>query len=156
MESSPEIQNIIDELRSDSIPSPVACNIVPQTQELVKDENVNAYVYEKTAEVIQAGLEAIQSLKNNIMMGADPKEVSAMAQLIGATTKAIDSLNSLNLQQKQAATAVELKKMDIAGKKEIVSKLPASNNILIATRDEVISRMMDKPRRNPVDLIESD
>jgi hypothetical protein len=90
------------------------------------------------------------------MMGADPKEVSAMAQLIGATTKAIDSLNSLNLQQKQAATAVELKKMDIAGKKEIVSKLPASNNILIATRDEVISRMMDKPRRNPVDLIESD
>ena len=88
-------------------------------------------------------------------MGADPKEISAMASLMGATTKAIDSLNNINLQQKQASVAVELKKMDIAGKKEIVSKLPAANNILIATRDEVINRFVDgKAKKNQLDILE--
>ena len=140
MECLNEIDSIIQDLRADSITS--ALLIPPSPTEKVSDENVNEYVYKKTAEVIQAGLEAITSLKNSIAMGADPKEIAAMAQLIGATTKALDSMNSINLQQKQATTAIELKKMDIAGKKEIVSKLPPSNNILIATRDEVISQMI--------------
>lgn len=153
MEPQDEIENIINELKADSIPS--ENKIVPASpQTHVNDSNVNDYVYLKSAEVIQAGLEAINNLKNTFAMGADPKEISAMAQLMNATTKAIDSMNSLNLQQKNAVNAVELKKMDIAGKKEIVSKLPASNNILIATRDEVITRMLDKPKRDRIELLD--
>jgi hypothetical protein len=50
---------------------------------------------------------------------------------------------------------VELKKMDIAGKKDIVSKLPAANNILIATRDEVINKFVEgRPRKTPIDMLE--
>jgi hypothetical protein len=153
MEPQDEIENIINELKADSIPS--ENKIVPVVQQpSVNDSNVNDYVYLKSAEVIQAGLEAINNLKNTFAMGADPKEISAMAQLMNATTKAIDSMNSLNLQQKNAVNAVELKKMDIDGKKEIVSKLPASNNILIATRDEVITRMLDKPKRDRIELLD--
>jgi hypothetical protein len=152
MEPQDEIENIINELKADSIPS--ENKVVPVEQPQVNDSNVNDYVYLKSAEVIQAGLEAINNLKNTFAMGADPKEISAMAQLMNATTKAIDSMNSLNLQQKNAVNAVELKKMDIAGKKEIVSKLPASNNILIATRDEVITKMLDKPKRDRIELLD--
>lgn len=140
MECRNEIDSIIQDLRADSITS--ALLIPSNPVEKVDDENVNEYVYKKTSEVIQAGLEAITSLKNSIAMGADSKEIAAMAQLIGATTKAIDSMNKINLQQKQATVDVKLKEMDIAGKKDIVSRLPASNNILIATRDEVISQMI--------------
>ena len=154
MDTYNEVDNIIEELRADNVTSSSIIEAKPKDN--VTDDNVNDYVYNKTAEVIQAGLEAINNLKNSIALGADPKEVSALASLIGATTKAIDSMNSINLQQKQAKTATELKKMDIAGKKEIVSKLPAANNILIATRDEVISRMMDKPKRDQMELLTND
>lgn len=151
MEQSDEIENIINELKMDSVPSQAKPE--PTDIPAVSDENVNVYVYQKTAEVIQSGLDAMNNLKNTFAMGADPKEIAAMAQLMNAVTKAIDSMNSINLQQKSAQTAVELKKMDIAGKKEIVSKLPASNNILIATRDEVITKMLDKPKRDRIDLL---
>lgn len=154
MDSANEIDNIINELRADSVPSQTPAIPLNQPVEHVSDENVSDYVYNKTAEVIQAGLQAINNLKDTFAMGADPKEISAMAQLINATTKAIDSMNNINLQQKQAKNAVELKKMDIAGKKEIVSNLPASNNILIATRDEVITKMLDKPKRDRVELLD--
>ena len=155
MESDSEIDNIISELKASSVPASNA--MVPsQNEEIqVTDENVNGYVYQKTTEIVQAGLNAITALSNNIMLGADPKEVTALASLIGATTKAIDSLNSINLQQKQATTAVELKKMDIAGKKDIVSKLPSANNILIATRDEVINKFVEvKAKKNQLDMLD--
>jgi hypothetical protein len=155
MESNSEIDSIINELKESAVPhnSIVSTSVEPPVN--VSDENVNSYVYQKTTEIVQAGLNAITALSNNIMMGADPKEVSALASLIGATTKAIDSLNSINLQQKQATTAVELKKMDIAGKKDIVSKLPAANNILIATRDEVINKFVDgRARKNQLDVLD--
>ena len=155
MESESEVDNIINELRSSSVPSSSKPEIITKSHENVTDENVSTYVYQKTAEIIQAGLDAINALSNNIAMGADPKEIAAMASLMGATTKAIDSLNSINLQHKQATTAVELKKMDIAGKKDIVSKLPAANNILIATRDEVINKFVEgRPRKTAIDVLD--
>lgn len=153
MESDSEVDNIINELRVSAVPSVTEPLKTPL--EAVTDDTVNAYVYQKTTEVIQAGLDAITTLSNNIAMGADPKEIAAMASLMSATTKAIDSLNSINLQHKQSTTAVELKKMDIAGKKDIVSKLPAANNILIATRDEVINKFVEgRPRKTSIDLID--
>jgi hypothetical protein len=154
MDSSDEIDNIINELKADAIPSTLNVPAVQEPTPAVNDENVNDFVYQKTAEVIQSGLEAMNNLKNTFAMGADPKEIAAMAQLMNAVTKAIDSMNNINLQQKQAKNAVELKKLDIAGKKEIMSKLPPSNNILIATRDEVITKMLDKPKRDRIELLE--
>jgi hypothetical protein len=154
MEPNEEIDNIINELRCDAVPAPIVRQNEPEN---VNDHNVNDYVYKKTAEVIQAGLGAIENLKNTFAMGADPKEIAAMAQLMNATIKAIDSMNSINLQQKQATTAVELKKMDIAGKKEIVSRLPAANNILIATRDEVLNKFVDsRSKRTSLELNDGD
>ena len=154
MDSSDEIDNIINELKADAIPSQSGLSNPPEPLPTVNDENVGDYVYQKNTELIQVGLEAMNNLKNTFAMGADPKEVTAMAQLMNAVTKAIDTMNSINLQQKQAKNAVELKKIDIAGKKEIMSKLPPSNNILIATRDEVITKMLDKPRRDRAELLD--
>lgn len=155
MESNSEIDHIISELKSTAIVNTNHAQAVSQNVE-VTDDTVNHYVYEKTTEVIQAGLEAINNIKNTISMGADPKEISALAQLINATTKAIDSMNSINLQQRHAKSAVELKKLDIAGKKEIISKLPpTSNNILIATREEV-AKMIDRPKKCDQSIIDSD
>jgi len=155
MEDHNEIDDIINELKGDAVPSSALVKTEQQTNcEKVSDDTVSDFVYQKTTEVIQSGLDAMNNLKNTFAMGADPREISAMAQLMNAVTKAIDSMNSINLQQKQAKNAVELKKMDIAGKKEIVSKLPASNNILIATRDEVINKMLDKPKRDRMELLD--
>lgn len=154
MESDSEIDNIINELKMTSVSAPFV-NSQEITTPVVTDDSVNQYVYQKTAEVIQAGMMAITSLSQNISMGADPKEVAALASLIGATTKAIDSMNKINLQQKQAAVDVKIKEMDIAGKKDIVSSLPsANNNILIATRDEIIDQFVNyKPKKSNLDLM---
>jgi len=148
-----DVDNIINQLRSDN--SSRALTVPSETKKIdLSDDNVGEYVYQKTASLVDAGVNAVNDLRHLMQGGADPKELAAFAQLINAVTKSIDTLNNINLQNKHEKSAIELKKMDIAGKKDIVSNLPAANNILIATRDEVMSRIFDKPRKDKLEILE--
>jgi hypothetical protein len=148
-----DVDNIINQLRSDN--STRTLTVPAETKKIdLSDDNVGDYVYQKTASLVDAGVNAVNDMRHLMQGGADPKELAAFAQLINAVTKSIDTLNNINLQNKHEKNAIELKKMDIAGKKDIVSNLPAANNILIATRDEVMSRIFDKPKRDKLEILE--
>lgn len=150
-----DVDNIINQLKTDSSSRSSALIQTTETKKTdLTDENVGDYVYQKTASLVEAGVGAINDLRHLMQGGADPKELAAFAQLINAVTKSIDTLNNINLQNKHEKNAIELKKMDIAGKKDIVSNLPAANNILIATRDEVMNRIFDKPRKDKLEILE--
>ena len=154
MDPENDVDNIINQLRMDSSQTSLVSVQQPQPTTNLSDENVGDYVYQKTASLVDAGVAAVHNLKHMMAGGADPKELAAFAQLINAVTKSIDTLNNINLQNKQEKNAIELKKMDIAGKKDIVSNLPAANNILIATRDEVMSRIFDKPKKDKLEILD--
>jgi hypothetical protein len=141
-----EIDDIIDQLKSDSIP---AQSSATQSQEIkspsnLTDDNVNDYVYNKSSELVESTLGAIHSLRDNILAGSDPKEIAALSQLINSASKALDQLNKINLQNKQAKSNVEIKKMEIESNSHLSKLMPQTNNIVIATRDEIMERMFDK------------
>jgi hypothetical protein len=156
MDSSNEIDAIIDQLRGDAVPSQP--KPVEKTEvENLNDDNVSDYVYKKTAEVIEVGLEAVNNLKDMVTAGQDPKEIAALAQMIGAVTKAIDNLNKINLQTKQHKNNLEVAKVEASGTKA----LPIgnqTNNIMIATRDEVMNKLFDRPsgKKDKLELIEGE
>jgi hypothetical protein len=141
-----EIDDIIDQLKDDSISN---TSIVNKPNEIksqlnLTDENVNDYVYNKSSELVESTLEAIHSLRDNILAGSDPKEIAALSQLINSASKALDQLNKINLQNKQAKTNVEIKKMELECNSHLSKLMPQTNNIVIATRDEIMERMFDK------------
>ena len=152
MDNSNEIDSIIDQLKNDSVQNSTSPKRKPTLSGLT-DETVNDYVYNKTAEVIESGLEAINNLKDSVMTGQDPKEISALAQLIGATTKALDGLNKINLQVKQHKNNIEVAKLESEGMKNI--KASTTNVLAIATREEVMKKLFDKgSRTEKIELIE--
>lgn len=152
MDSNNEINAIVEQLKADSITSDksitVSNNEVPLPD--VNDENINEYVIRKTTENIEASLDAVNSLKDIVITGQNPMEISALASLINATTKAIDSLNKLNIQNKNIKNSIQLKEMEVSAAKSIK---PPTTNVLIATREEIMSKIYDKPKREKVELI---
>jgi hypothetical protein len=143
MDNNDEINNIIEQLKSDSVVS----DIIPvenQKSEKVTDDNVDTFVYGKTVELVNASLGAVQTIRDSVLTGVDPKEISALSQLINATTKALDTLNQINLQNKKSKSNVEIKKMELEANKMIASKIPQTTNILIASRDEILKGMSGK------------
>lgn len=154
MDNSSEIDAIIDQLTADAVDNNSRKNKKTETDSSsLNDDNVNEFVYNKTAEVIQSGLEAINTLKDSVMTGQDPKEISALAQLIGATTKAIDGLNKINLQIKQHKNNIEVAKLENDGIKKLQNN--TTNVVAIATREDVMKKLFDKPQRpEKIELIE--
>jgi len=152
MDPTNDIDNIIDQLRSDEVPS-----ISPPTRrneiQNLNDENVSDYVYKKTAEIIEVGLESISNLKDIITSGQDPKEITALASLISATTKAIDNLNKINLQSKQHKNNLEVAKIEGNAAKQLGIG-SQTNNIVIATRDEILKIQNKEQKRHKIELIE--
>jgi len=155
MEPSDEIDAIVEQLKGDAVPS------IPQKRqtevENLNDENVSDYVYKKTAEVIEVGLEAVNNLKDMVTAGQDPKEIAALAQMIGAVTKAIDNLNKINLQTKQHKNNLEVAKVEATGSKALPIGTQ-TNNIMIATRDDVMKKLFDKDtiKKDKLELLEGE
>lgn len=154
MESSNEIDAIIDQLKSDAVPSQARPKKIEP--ESLNDDNVSEYIYKKTAEVIEVGLQAVVDLKDTVTAGQDPKEIAALAQLISATTKAIDNLNKINLQAKQHKNNLEVAKVEANGNKQLGNG-SQTNNFLIATRDEIMNKILDKTssKKEKIDYIDT-
>jgi hypothetical protein len=155
MDQTNEIDAIVDELRADAVSSSSSKEIAIQETTKLTDENVSEYIYKKTADIIELGIGAIDVLKDSVVSGQDPKEIAALAQLINSVTKSIDSLNKINLQTKQHKNNLEVAKVEANGSKSAL--LPQTTNVLIATRDEIMTKLFDKSsKREKVELMDAD
>ena len=153
MENNNEIDSIIEQLKNDSVPSSIVVN-ENNNDESITDDNVNSFVYKKSVELVSASLGAVQTIRDSVLTGVDPKEIAALSQLINATTRALDTLNQINLQNKKSKSNAELKKMELEANKMIASKIPQTTNILIASRDEILKGLNCKKTSKNDDIID--
>jgi hypothetical protein len=161
MSSDNEIDSIIDQLRNDAISTDSSISVKPSNipAETVTDENVGDYVYKKSSELVESTLGAVQSLKDSVLCGSDPREIAALSQLINSATKALDQLNKINIQNKQSKTNIKIKEMEIAANVDR-PLLPngGTTNVLIATRDEIMSQIFNPklPKKEKLEILDVD
>jgi hypothetical protein len=110
------------------------------------EAGLSDFILKNTQELIENGLSTIKHLQPNIGSALDGDIISGYANIIKATTSAIETLNSIQLEKNKQKAAKELKLLDIESKKLI--KAPANqekkgNNLLIATREDIV-KMLDE------------
>jgi hypothetical protein len=151
-----EIDSIIEELKNDELSITYKENKSLEETNLT-DDNVGEYVYKKSSELVESTLNAVQTLKDTVLTGSDPKEIAAFSQLINSATKALDQLNKINIQNKVNKSNKEIKQMEIESNANRPI-LPNTTNVVIATRDEIMKQMFDKSSKkaNSIELIEGE
>jgi hypothetical protein len=156
-----DIDTLLNELSSFSFPQQTTAKSVPRgTPTQISEDNINDYILQKTGTLIDAGLGAVSDLKDFIVQGQNPDEIAALSELISSTTKAIEALNKINLQNKKAKTDKELKAIDIEGKKAIAGSLPGNNVTnntvnLVASREEIFKQLLNDVNDNSIEVIDS-
>jgi hypothetical protein len=155
-----DIDTLLDELSSFSFPQTTAKSVPRGTPTNVTEDNINDYILQKTGNLIDAGLGAVSDLKDFVVQGQNPDEIAALSELISSTTKAIEALNRINLQNKKAKTDKELKAIDIEGKKAIANSLPGNNITnntvnLVASREEIFKQLLNDVKDDSIEVIES-
>jgi hypothetical protein len=152
-----DIDDIVAELKQVAAPKEFKKDIVIP---VINDDTVGDYIYQKSAEMLELTMNAIKDMQQLIQTAADPKEISAYAQLMGTAFKGIENLNKINIQQKQAKNNIEVKKIESDAKLKSNPLLASptagnqTNNIFIGSRDEAMQLLKNKPPKK-IELIEN-
>jgi hypothetical protein len=147
MDNSDSISLLVDELSSFEFPSRVEQQ--KEEKDELTEEDLQKYVLKQSKALIDAGVGTVQDLAPLAAQGQNPDDVAALAEVMSATSKLIDTLHKSTLLDKKAQKDEKLKKMDIEARKEIAqlqadNQKPANMNILIASREDIMKKLFPK------------
>jgi hypothetical protein len=135
-----ELDDIIKDLKTDK---PIeSTNNSVSTTPTINDDNINQFIIDKMSTLVKNGMDTIESLQQTVITGFEPEELVALSTLIQSVIKAADTLNKINIESKKSKTAKELKLLDVETKKELGKSRGGNTNILVATREEIISKFL--------------
>jgi hypothetical protein len=104
-------------------------------------ENIEKFVIENAGKLVKESLEVVTNVKDYISSAPENKDVSSLADLIAATSTAIETLNKIIVTDKRNETVIKAKDMDIKSRREL--KEVDTTTKLLATREQVFKMLID-------------
>lgn len=115
-----------------------------------KEEQISEFILQKTSELVNGGLYAVNKMQADLNQAMGAEEVEAMAELVSATTRALDVLNKIYIQNKKDKSSKELKQMDIDHKKQLDGP-KKQMNVIIATQDQIVKALNNEKVKTLMD-----
>lgn len=116
--------------------------------EPLEKEKVEQFIIDNSSKLIQDSMEMIDNMKEVVFHVPDADNISSLAELIKASTGAIEALNKLVTQDKKSLTQLQVKQLDIQSKQLLQDK--EQENKLKISREEVLKKLLTG------DIIEND
>jgi hypothetical protein len=139
-----DINTLLDELSSFKLPAPNT-EAAKEEKELSEDD-IKQYVLKQSKALIDVGVGTAQDVSSYAVQNQNPDDVAALAEVMSATSKLLETLNKTVLIDKKADRDEKIKKMDIEARKEIAQLKGSSNvtnnmNVLVASREEIMKKL---------------
>lgn len=107
----------------------------------VNREDLEDFVIQKSSQLIQDSLEMIDNMKEVVHHLPEAENMSALSELVKASTGALETLNKIVIQDKKSNTTIKTKKMDIESKKELQHS--DQTHALTMSREEIIAKLIN-------------
>jgi hypothetical protein len=116
-----------------------------EEKDLLKKENLEKFLLEKTGVLVEEGLDTIKELKSIFVSNPNSDEIDALANAFKAVSSALSVLKDIQIANAKVDSNKELKEMEIKAKKELKeSKKEDDVQKVLLTRDEVLKRLIEK------------
>ena len=142
-----DAEDIIAQLKN--IPKEAKQIATQKDIEPLEKEKVEQFIIDQSAKLIQDSMEMINNMKEVVFHVPDADNVSSLAELIKASTGAIETLNKLVTQDKKSQTQLQVKQLDIQSKKMLQDS--EQDHRLKLSREEVLKQLVGGK-----DVIEAD
>jgi hypothetical protein len=122
----------------------------PTNAEKVDENNVDDFIFRKSAMLIQQGIDTMESLKGSMMSGSKSDEIEAYSKLMASVANSIGILNKINLQKRKEKAAKELKQLELNTSNKLLDKydngatIKNQTNIIVASREEIMQALINK------------
>ena len=138
MEKDDELEKIGDSIL-DQLKTSLTTKSEPAQVELTP-ENLEKFVLDKSATLVTQSMDAVDNLKDYIQAGASDREILAFAEVVKASSAALESLNKLLQSKEKIKTTVELKVMDINARKEMNTQ--DNQTRLMLSREDLMKQLI--------------
>lgn len=145
-----DLNTLLEELSSFGTKQPpqYSSNHPQPADKVPTEDELTDYILKKANALVDASLTSVEELKPYVIQGCNPDEVAALAELINASTKALETVLKINQQKKKFDNDIKLKQIDYELKKELVNTTQSgpttiNNNVFLASREEVFKKYLN-------------
>lgn len=138
------IDNIANDIVQQLKQSTELANSAQQNTVLPKEE-LEQFILNRSSVLIDQSMEVINNLKNYIQAGADSKEILAFAEVVKASSSALEALNKIYVSNEKSKTATNLKQMDINARVSIANQDNATK--LLVSREELMKQLIEDSQK---------
>lgn len=133
------VQDLIDQLQTGDVETTDIIQAAEQVD--LKKEDLEQFILDNQGTLIKDSVDVLQIMKQYVASAPNAEDIGSFAELLKATSTAIDNLTKLHTSNQRVDTQVKLKTMDIEAKKEINN----DNNMmkLVGTREEIFKKMLE-------------
>lgn len=115
-------------------------------------DNLEEFILNNAGKLIQQSVEMVSDVKQYVETAPEHRDVTSLAELIKASSSAIESLSKVLVQDKKGHTQKEVKQLDIQGKKELLQGEVTAKIML--SRDEVIKELFANAKKAEEEIID--
>lgn len=138
LENVDDVDDIIKQLKT--VPS-----IAKKSQEIdenLEKKDIQKFVIEYSARLIKSATESVEYVKDIVQAAPTPEDISALSELIGSTSTALDILNKMSINDNKIDNSIKIKQMDIESKQSQLETKVAATTMLL-TREEVMKKLIE-------------
>lgn len=150
---SDELNEMVGDLLEQLNDANKKAEIAKKETDPLKKEDIEKFVVEKAGKLVQESLDVVTNVKDYISSAPESKDVGSLADLIAATSSAIETLNKIIVTDKRNEALIKAKEMDISSRKEL--KEADSQNKLLATREQVFKMLINSANKS-ADIIDAE
>jgi len=105
-------------------------------------EDLEEFIMKHSKELVENGLEAINEIKQTVLLNPQSDEVEALAEIFKGVSGAINILKDIQIAKMKMDASKEIKQMDIDSKKQDNDQDDSPKGLRM-TRDEVFKILKD-------------
>lgn len=133
------VDNIIEQLRN----VPRIINEAPQEDTLTKD-NLEEFILKYTGNLVKQASESVSLVKDYVETAPNAEDVTALAELIRATSSAVEGLNKILVTNKRSQTAMDIKQLELQSKQQQFNTAVGVG--LMLTREELMKQLLSSSK----------
>ena len=139
------VDSIIEQLKQ----VPKIVNEVRESIDPLTKENLEEFILKHTGRLVTQATESVTLVKDYVETAPNAEDVTALAELIRATSSAVESLNRILITDKRSNNAVKIKQMELDSRQQQFDT--AVGVKIMLTREELLQQLIS-PKSQTIDI----
>jgi len=145
-----EIDDAVDDILSQIKDHKSSTSGIKKVEEDFDADKLEAFILNKTSSLVNTSIDMVEDVKDYISSAPENRDVAAIAELIRASTGAIDTLNKLHAAKEGNKSKMAIKQLDVEARERM--NITDNQTKVLLSRDDIMKALMDETGEDVVDI----